>query len=136
MAAAATACVLMVLAILIARPEWDTLLLSQPMGAYLLGGLGGLLTTVAMPKWAWRAGRDHTCRVVLLTFYRLLCACLMGGIGFAAIGAAMHAVGFVVSDGLLFLAALLFGGGERLVNMAVLGGLGLLAPREVSSRLL
>jgi hypothetical protein len=36
----------------------------------------------------------------------------------------------------MLVGALLFGAGERLANMALLGGLGLLAPREINSRFL
>jgi hypothetical protein len=124
----------MVLAILIARPEWETPLLGLPLGAYLMGGAGGLITTVGMPGWARRVTKGHTGRVAVLTFYRLLCACLMGGVGFALMGAVTRAAGLVAPDGFLFLAALLIGGGERPANMAALSGMGFLEPPEINSR--
>lgn len=136
MASAAVACVLMALAIIVARPGWDTPLLDLPLGAYLVGGIGGLLTTAAAPGWARRLGPHHSARVVVFTLYRLLCSCLMGAMGFALSGAVMKSIGLVAPDGFLYFSALVFGGIERLINMVILGGLGFLAPREINSRLL
>jgi hypothetical protein len=126
----------MALVVLAARPGWDTRLLDQPFGAYLLGGMGGLITTAAAPGWARRLGPGHPARVVLFTLYRLLCSCLMGGVGYALIGAAFRAIDVVAADALLFLAAFGFGAAERALNMVVLGVLGFLAPREVNPPLL
>ena len=43
----ATCCVAAAALILIVRPSWTTRVLRLPLGAYLLGGLGGVLTLAA-----------------------------------------------------------------------------------------
>src|SRR5262245_49621170 len=77
-------CLLITLAILFFAPQWDTLILDMPLGSYLLGGVGGLLTIVLCLGWARRLGSRYRRRVVVFTLYRLGCAALMGGIGYLA----------------------------------------------------
>lgn len=130
MATAAATCVLVAVAILIAGPSWDTPVLEVPLGAYLMGGLGGLLTTAAIPGWARRVAPRRPGGVIVATVYRLVAATLMGALGYFAVRSAAEGLGTQAGPGALYFVALLAGAAERIVSMALLQGLGLLLPRE------
>src|SRR5262245_19098417 len=76
LASAAVFCLLTAFAVLSVSPRWDTPVFDIPLGAYLLGGLGGLLTIVPRPGWARRLVSRRRSRVAAFTFYRLGCALL------------------------------------------------------------
>ncbi|MGH9868852.1 MAG: hypothetical protein ACREAA_11895 [Candidatus Polarisedimenticolia bacterium] len=129
LACMAVLCVLMVVAMLISRPQWDTPVLGLPLGSFLLGGLGGLLTLGVSPSWARRLGSDPV-RVIGVIGYRLVVALAAGGLGYALISGLM---GEGESSGMPpHLAALLAGVMERPINDGVLKAVGVLEPREES----
>jgi hypothetical protein len=136
LAAIAVACLLTTVAILIIRPQWDSLVLDLPLGAYLMGGAGGLLSIVLHPGWSRRLGSRHRARVVLFTLYRLGCASLMGGVGFLALPNIEHLIGLFTPDWVNYAFSLAAGLVETPANEIVLRALGFLAPREIDPRLL
>jgi len=132
----AVACLVTTVAILVIRPQWDSPVLDLPLGAYLLGGAGGLLSIVLYPGWSRRLGSRYRSRVVLFTLYRLACASLMGGFGFLTLSSLEHSVGLETPEWFNFAFSLASGLVEALANEFVLRALGFLAPREIDPRLL
>src|SRR6185503_4481606 len=51
LSACAVACLIVVITLLVCRPQWETLILGVPLGAFLLGGLGGLAALATFPSW-------------------------------------------------------------------------------------
>jgi len=136
LATVAVACLVTTIAILIIRPQWDSPVLDLPLGAYLLGAAGGLLSIVLYPGWSRRLGSRHKARVVLFTLYRLGCASLMGGFGFLMLWSLEHSIGLETPGWFNFVFSLASGLVETLANEIVLRALGFLAPREIDPRLL
>ena len=136
LATVAAACLATTLAIFIIQPQWDSPVLDLPLGAYLLGGAGGLLSIVLYPGWSRRLGSRHKKRVVLFTLYRLGCASLMGSFGFLMLSTIEHALGLETPVWYNFAFSLASGLLETIANELVLRGLGFLAPREIDPRLL
>ena len=127
LASMAVACVLMVILLLITRPQWDTPLLGAPLGSFLMGGLGGLITLGTSPSWARRLGPEPS-RVLGVIGYRLLIALAAGGLGYLLVSSLLGDAGS--SPWPLHLAALASGVLERPVNDGVLKALGVLTPRR------
>ena len=136
LASAASACVATALILLLVRPDWQTPVFDLPLGSYLLGGAGGLLTIVACPGWARRLGSRHRGRVAEFTIYRFCCAMAMGGAVYAGSLASAQLLTLVAPTWFPYLLALLAGILEAFVNEVVLRALGFLAPREIDPRLL
>ena len=136
LASAALFCLVTTLVVLLARPRWGTLLLDLPLGSYLMGGAGGLVTVILSPGWARRLGSRHRARVAGFTIYRLCCALALGGAGYLAISGLSQLMALVTPDWFCYVVALLAGILESVVNEIVLRGLGFLAPREIDPRLL
>jgi len=132
LSASAVACLLTVIAMLIWRPDWDTPLLGVPLGAFLLGGFGGLAALAMFPGWARRVDL-RPAGMVALSWYRVLGSALIGGTAF---GLASLAVGGSEDPGgVLYGLAAVAGLVEKPIGDRVLGWLGVLAPAEETARL-
>lgn len=126
----AVVCLLSVVVMLIFQPKWETPVLGLPLGAFLLGGLGGLVTLGCTARWAGRLGREPS-RIVALTVYRLGSAIVLGG---AALELVAAAAGEAPLGWGLVAASLCGGVLEKPINDGLLRVLGLVAPPERGSR--
>ncbi|HKY32701.1 MAG TPA: hypothetical protein VJV23_09215 [Candidatus Polarisedimenticolia bacterium] len=131
----AVSCVAVVLAMLAWRPTWETPLLGCRVGAYLLGGLGGILTIALLPRWHGRFGRETAPRrLVSVTLYRLAAACLLGAAGYG-LGSVMSSAAMQSPHGWLpNAAALATGLAELGVSELLLRGLGVFGRGEPDAR--
>lgn len=117
---------LVALGVVLAGPRWESPILGLPFGAFLLGGLGGMLTQIASPAWSRQIGSHQPARLVALSLYRLLAACLLGGVGYGVLASSARASGLLLPMWLLYLGGAAFGVTEMLLNGFLLRGLGLL----------
>jgi len=117
---------------LVMRPEWKAPLLGQPLGAFLLGGLGGLITLACVVSWPRRIGPQPG-RIVSLTVYRLGCATALGGAGFALTDALVSA-GDPERAWLPLSASLVTGLLEKPLNAGLLKAAGFVASQETGTR--
>lgn len=136
LATVAAFCLTVAASAILTSPEWSTLLFDIPLGAWLLGWAGGLLTIISSPSWARRLGSRYQGRVVGLTCYRLTTAFMMGALGYSLATAVSESGGFVLPGWFILLAAFASGVLEKYVNEGVLRAFGFLAPREIDPRLL
>jgi len=128
LSACAVACLIVVITLLVCRPQWETLILGVPLGAFLLGGLGGLAALATFPSWARRLDL-RPAGMAAAAWYRLLGSAVMGGIAF---GLASMAIDDSPggSGGMLYGMAAAAGLIEKPIGDRVLRWLGLLAPSE------
>jgi len=118
---------------LLAQPSWDTPVFDEPLGAFLLGGLGGIVTLAASPGRARRLRVRTPARLAAITAYRLVAACLMGGLGYAVVSAASGASGLVFPGWLPAAGAAMFGILELALNDVLLKLLGCIEPGEIDA---
>jgi len=123
LASVGAVCFVAAVLLLITQPRWETPILSLPLGVWLLGGAGGLATITTSPGRARRLRTRTPARLGALTVYRLLSACLLGGIGYAVVSAASAASGMAFPGWLPGVAAVACGVLELVLNDQVLQSL-------------
>jgi len=126
-------CFVVAVLTLLARPSWNTPVFDEPLGAFFMGGLGGIVTLAASPARARRLRVRTPTRLAAVTAYRLVAACLMGGVGYAVVSAASGASGLVFPGWLPTAGAAMFGILELALNDVLLRMLGCIRPREIDA---